>query len=266
MSYTGYLMHGAPPRHKLSIPATTVSLLLSWGDPVRVLATRNEALAGTRWEAALIGLHTTAVSTEVSGTAQGVQIDFTPMGAYSMLGLPMWHLADTMVDPADVLGRTWVNQLVGRLAQTSEWARRWKVLDEAIARRLAVRPGPSPVVAEAWHRLSASGGTMTVGDLSAATGRCRRRLEALFRDQIGLPPKRLARILRFQRVITMPQAIDGNWAEIAALCGYHDQSHLSREFRSLTGLTANQFRRFANQPGNTTALPVNGRIVSLRIC
>ncbi|MBP2400592.1 helix-turn-helix domain-containing protein [Streptomyces syringium] len=264
MSYAGYRLHGAPPRRKLFIPATTVSLLLSWGDPMRVVASGNDGLAGTRWEMALVGLHTTAVTTEVGGTAQGVQLELTPLGAYAMFGLPMRHLADMMVDPAAVLGRPWVDRLVGRLTQTSDWARRWKVLDEAVAGRLAMGPQPSPVVTEAWQRLSASGGTMTIGDLATLTGRCRRRLEALFREQIGLPPKRLARILRFQRVITIPHAPDRNWAELAALCGYHDQSHLSREFRALTGLTANQFRRLANTPGDTTAVPVYGRIVTVR--
>ncbi|WP_352426180.1 helix-turn-helix domain-containing protein, partial [Aminomonas paucivorans] len=37
-------------------------------------------------------------------------------------------------------------------------------------------------------------------------------------------------------------------AEVAALCGYADQSHLIREFRRLWGLTPEQYRGRAVPP------------------
>jgi len=86
-----------------------------------------------------------------------------------------------------------------------------------------------------------------------------------FRTCIGLPPKKVALLLRFNRSIN---AVTGNglanspnkpylegsappgadapgarWARIAADCGYFDQSHFIHEFRSFAGATPSEFLR-----------------------
>ncbi|WP_373465449.1 hypothetical protein [Streptomyces sp. V1I6] len=43
-------------------------------------------------------------------------MEFTPLGAYTCLGVPMHHLANTLVDPDAVLGRGWTATVTGRLA------------------------------------------------------------------------------------------------------------------------------------------------------
>ena len=65
-----------------------------------------------------------------------------------------------------------------------------------------------------------------------------RRLRELFLREVGLPPKRLARILRFRealaRLATTP-AVD--LTRLALDCGYYDQAHLYRDFRALARMT-----------------------------
>ena len=55
---------------------------------------------------------------------------------------------------------------------------------------------------------------------------------------VGLSPKELSRIARFQNVLRLagrnPAA---GWADLAARCGYADQAHLVREFKALSGAT-----------------------------
>ncbi|MFD4428948.1 helix-turn-helix domain-containing protein [Nocardia sp. NPDC058497] len=50
----------------------------------------------------------------------------------------------------------------------------------------------------------------------------------------GYGPKMLARILRFQRALAAVRA-GVPAAETAAVTGFADQAHLSREFRDLAG-------------------------------
>jgi AraC-like DNA-binding protein len=59
-----------------------------------------------------------------------------------------------------------------------------------------------------------------------------------FRDGVGLPPKAVARVRRFERVTRTLGARSGHAiAEIAYECGYADQAHLNRDFRAFAGTT-----------------------------
>lgn len=53
-----------------------------------------------------------------------------------------------------------------------------------------------------------------------------------------MPPKQAARIFRFERSYTLlRQAERIDLAELAAVCGYHDQAHMTHEWRALGGCT-----------------------------
>ena len=56
-------------------------------------------------------------------------------------------------------------------------------------------------------------------------------------DAIGVGPKTLSRIVRFNRALGLSRQDKSDWADIAADCGYADQAHLVREFRDLGGQT-----------------------------
>jgi transcriptional regulator GlxA family with amidase domain len=65
-----------------------------------------------------------------------------------------------------------------------------------------------------------------------------RKLERLFRRDVGLSPKLLARIVRFQNVIaTVERNARRDWAALALDCGYYDQAHLINDFRRFAGMS-----------------------------
>jgi transcriptional regulator GlxA family with amidase domain len=82
-----------------------------------------------------------------------------------------------------------------------------------------------------------------VDGLADAAALSPRRLRELFLREVGVPPKRLARILRFrealERLATAP-AIDRT--RLALDCGYCDQAHLYRDFRDLASMTPADYR------------------------
>ena len=71
------------------------------------------------------------------------------------------------------------------------------------------------------------------------TGWSRRHVTERFRRQLGITPKAYARLLRFQHATDLlGQDRPGrSLADVAMAAGYYDQSHLTRDFAALAGMT-----------------------------
>jgi AraC-like DNA-binding protein len=72
-------------------------------------------------------------------------------------------------------------------------------------------------------------------ELAAALGLPNRTLYARMKEQIGLAPKRLLRIRRIHRTLSIFRNRPMSWAQLSDLCGFADQAHLVREFQDLLG-------------------------------
>ena len=177
-----------------------------------------------------------------AGTARCLQVDLAPLAARRLLGVPMGELANRSVDLGDVMGPA-AAELAERIDCAGTPERAFAIVEDAIQARLAAAPRADPGVAWSLARLGASGGRAPVGGLAEELGWSHRRLIARFRDAVGMPPKRVARILRLERLLAR---VDGpeppDWARAAAECGFADQAHLAREVRELTGLTPTGLR------------------------
>jgi AraC-like DNA-binding protein len=139
-----------------------------------------------------------------------------------------------VVDLEDVLGPP-ARELVERLAEEPTWPARFAVLDDVLLRRLGAG-GPSPETARAWDRLVASDGGVDVRSLAREVGWSRRHLSERFRQELGLPPKVVARVLRFERARRLlREPGHPSLADVAVACGYYDQAHMNREWRELAG-------------------------------
>ncbi len=65
-----------------------------------------------------------------------------------------------------------------------------------------------------------------------------RQFNRVFTTYVGAKPKEFQRIIRFQRALfTLQSQKDINPARLAVECGYYDQSHLIKEFKSFSGYT-----------------------------
>jgi AraC-like DNA-binding protein len=192
-------------------------------------------MGGRSFGSFIAGLHETWVTTEFEREASGVQVNLTPLGAFLLLGRPMHELTNRTLGLDDVLG-TEGRVLGERLAAVASWERRFEMLDAFALARFARARLPSPGVVHAWRRLEASGGRVAIGALSAELDCSHKHLIEQFRAQIGVPPKTLARLLRFERAKGLLTS-GARAADVALDCGYYDQAHLIRECHALAGTT-----------------------------
>jgi AraC-like DNA-binding protein len=221
------------------LPSDRVVAIVNFGAPIRVLTPYD----GWTDQAFgfVAGMHDTFAVTETVGAQRGVQIDFSPVGAHLLWRLPMHLLAGRVAGLDAVFGRAGV-LLWEALAGAPGWEERFALLDEFLLERLDDALSPVPSVTRALGRLRASGGTVRVGELASEIGCSRRHLVDGFNEQVGISPKLLARILRFQRAVSFIGTGPG-WAEIAARCGYYDQAHMVRDFHQFAGAAPGEFAR-----------------------
>jgi AraC-like DNA-binding protein len=217
-----------------------VPLIISFGTPF-LIALGREPNAADRQPSFAAGLHAGPVYIESDGGAECVQLDFTPLGAYRFFGATVVDLAARMVDIADVLGEDG-RRLRERLGATPTWQDRFDLMEDFVAERAS--HAPSPEIAFAYRRLARSSGAARITALAGEIGWSRKHLVDRFRSELGLPPKSIARMMRFHRACLL--ARDGTttgWAGIAAESGYADQAHLAREFSVLAGETPTVWAR-----------------------
>lgn len=235
--YAGYRLQGYPAGIHRGLPGRHLTFIISLGDPVDIAAMPDPAHPPVSTAAFVSGLTEGPATIVHDGRQHGVSVDLTPLGARALLGLPAAKLAATVVELDAVMGRD-AARLCDRLASASTWSERFDVLDAVLAAaagRVQLAP-PRAEVVHAWHRLVAAGGSIPVGSLASELGWSRRHLGERFRTEIGLAPKAVARVVRFERARRLLERPEGpGLAQVAAIAGYYDQAHLNREWRSLAG-------------------------------
>lgn len=186
---------------------------------------------------AVAGPSTEAFTVRLAPGAWSVGAQFHPGAAPPLLGPGADDLRDSSVAAADLWGRA--GRVLGERALAAGGrADRLAVLVEALRGRAARAPQVDPAVTGSVRALQHRPGT-PIPVLADAAGLSERQLRRRVEAAVGYPPRTLARVLRFQRFLdTARAAAPGghDLARLAAISGYADQAHLTRETRRLAGL------------------------------
>jgi AraC-like DNA-binding protein len=181
-------------------------------------------------------------------------VAFAARGAASLLPMPQAGLANRTGSFAELFGRGAL-ELRERLLETGDVAGRLALVEDWLLDICVSGRHIHPLIDWATRRLAESGGRMRTAELARDAGVSRKHLAGLFRDQVGLAPKTLARIHRFQRALgalNVECAVD--WSELADRCGYYDQSHLIHDFRQFAGMSPADFARRAQPDAGSVVL------------
>ncbi len=210
-------------------------------EPLSWAADRSDVLH--RWTAGIV--HGPQSSYYVSGPKPRgfvVGVSFRPGAAGAVLGFPAGELTDRHVPLEELWGARgrWLHE---RLAATATPDAAFAVLEDTLAARLRSPLLMHPAVACALHASAADVPQQRVTQIQWETGYSAKHFIAIFRDTVGLTPKRYLRIQRFGSAVRQLAAgWTGTLAELAAAAGYADQSHLTREFREFAGVAPTAYR------------------------
>ncbi|UNO39995.1 helix-turn-helix transcriptional regulator [Streptomyces sp. MST-110588] len=177
------------------------------------------------------GPDTRAHTPDAPPGARFVGLRFAPGQGPAVFGVPAHELRDLRVPLADL----WPQARVRRLAeQVAGAAAPGRMLEEIAADRLRAGGAPDPARDVIAAIAVALGDGRTVSQVARSVGMGERRLHRRCLEAFGYGPKTLGRVLRLVRALDLARS-GMPYAQVAAVAGYADQAHLSREVKSLTG-------------------------------
>jgi AraC-like DNA-binding protein len=129
---------------------------------------------------------------------QCLQLRLSPLVAKAILGFGLREL----VSADDLWGRE-LAVLGERLSEQPGWEARFGLADAWLGDKWLNqrRKALDPEVGRAWRQICRSRGRVRVEEVADEVGWSRKRLWARFHDQVGLPPERAARLVRFDRAV-----------------------------------------------------------------
>ena len=159
---------------------------------------------------------------------------FRPDGFRAVFGIPTSAFLNVGIEGQSVLGQG-VNKLFEQLGNTRLFATRGQLMDRFLLHSFECR-APLDRIHRALNALaSARSSRIKIADLAIQAGVTTRHLERKSLDYMGMSPKMLVRVGRFQRALRMKSANSGSWAEVAHKLDYFDQMHMIRDFKAFAG-------------------------------
>jgi AraC-like DNA-binding protein len=230
------------PPPEPALPDGSPELILNAADPF--VATAPDGTRTVQPTAILVGQITRPFVVGPSGHVDLFAVRFHADGA-ALLCDDLAPLTDRWleVDALPVPGLSTLRDVIERSPDAQS---RCDAVDTFLARVVAGRPAPDRLVRSAVRAIEDSHGTLALEELAATLGCSIRHLQRQFSRRVGISPKLLARIRRFQRVFSAWREDPRSLSRVAAECGYFDQPHLIRDFRDFAGQAPAAF--LANQP------------------
>jgi len=224
-----YVEEGSAPYRHRTVPNGSAELVVPVGAAPRI--------AGPR---------TGPVEEVLAPGAVVVGVRFRPGVGPWMLGAPAAEVVDRAPEAHELWGAG-AGTLGERVAEAATPWRAAALVEAEVLARLAHAPDadPDPIAGEAVRLLLPSHGR-EVGALTPALHLSERHLRRRLAASVGLPPKALQRILRFQVFLALARArgwAGGELARLAVAAGYADQPHLTRESVRLAGLPPGELLR-----------------------
>jgi AraC-like DNA-binding protein len=218
-----------------TVPTGMMSLIFHRGN--RLLSVHENMLHP---RAFLCGQERTFADLRYDGQINMISVVFRPAGVRAFFDLPVNELAGLRLTAGD-LGDKELAALENSLTGTEEDGMCILLIEQFLMRRLIRLAGHNLKRIETAIRLINSG-EANVSALAGAACLSRRQFNRVFSEYVGTHPKEFSRTIRFQRALhrlyTNPKI---SWAALAADCGYFDQSHMIREFRTLAGYTPGEY-------------------------
>lgn len=194
----------------------------------------------------IIGLYTRPYEVQFPEYVNVFGIRFKPEGIYNLFGIPASVFSDRYEDMELVLGREF-KEYCSKLRETPDLATRLDLTTNYLLKKLDENSPELTYVNRAAEMIRRSEGFNQIDELPDKVYISLRQLEREFNKKIGITPKRYMRIARLNEVHRKLEKEELELTKVAFDCGYADQAHFIRDFKSIMGVIPTLFTKNRHQ-------------------
>lgn len=230
-----------PHQAERVLPDGTFELIIDLRETPRKLFLRDDGSAYREFRGAWIsGTRSNYIVIDVLQNASMIGVHFKPGGAAAFMSVPAEELTNQVEHAEEIWGNS-VRELREALLSVQTIPARFALLERFLLDRLH-QPEATDLVGYALRRMADCPEESRVAEVAREIGLSQKHFISIFRERVGLTPKRFCRVRRFHKAL---QEIESKaaleWADIACATGYYDQSHFIHDFHAFSGMNPSAY-------------------------
>jgi len=230
-----------PYRQERILPTGTLELIINFGAPFRVLDHDDPTQFQLSTESWLVGIQTEYILNEITAESHMIGVRFKPGGLFPFIRVAGHELHNRIV-PLDLIWGRLSKEIRERLYLAPTINDKFRLLECLLLEQLQDDLNGLREVEYAVLQIQKCNGILSIKSLSDDIGISSKHLNTQFKKLVGVSPKVLSRILRFQQALNQIDTTQPiNWVEIAYACDYYDQAHFNKDFAAFTGMSPSAY-------------------------
>ncbi|MDP4284799.1 MAG: helix-turn-helix domain-containing protein [Bacteroidota bacterium] len=234
---------------KLVVPNGHIKLSVAFRNGI-VAAMNGKSFTSKEQNISLTGLADVPVILDVEkDIATGtIVVEFNPQGAYRFFHLSLNDIKNQIYPLTDILG-TVAKQLEEQISNVESVEGKVALLQQFLLEQFMLQAEDS-IFEYCVAKITSSKGKITIKELEKKTGYSSRWLNMKFADKLGVSPKNLSTIVRFNQYYNaVANNNEMDFMQNAFYDHYYDQSHFLKEFKRFTGQSHSGFENATNDFG-----------------
>lgn len=206
----------------------------------------------------LSGLQKNYISISAKENSEMFVIRFKPGGVLPYLHSSLDEISDTVVDATEFFGDS-VLKLREKMIGAESSEDKYMLVNQFLTDHFQEKLTPHPDIFEAIDRISGEPEFLETSmlELIEESAFSKKHFIDLFRKSVGVTPKYFQRILRFNCILPkIQQQEDISWPQISAECGFYDQAHFIKEFKTFSGYNPEAFLVDQKDHGEINFFPI----------
>ncbi|MEZ4949251.1 MAG: helix-turn-helix domain-containing protein [Saprospiraceae bacterium] len=216
------------------IPDGCIEMTFNFGDGIKRYISEDEYVVHP--SSMVMGQRTQSFLIEPLGHVSSFAICFYPHGFANFVNIPLQDLINAEVSIEKIFKSDEAQDLEHKMFNATDNAQRVEIIESFLLNQLSQTSTINNIVKSTVDSIIATKGSKSIGSILDERISERRKLERYFKNQIGLSPKQLGKILRLHAALKMMLEDEPQSLTSIAVCEneYFDQAHFNKDFKEFT--------------------------------